>query len=119
VRLGGARIAVTASRVTSARAPAARAGGHQIVRAPDRGRASAECDLRGMRVDEALERAEAHLHRALGTDVHRVLLIHGHGTGALRSALRAWLRGVPGVAEFAPAAANEGGNGVTVVTLAQ
>jgi DNA mismatch repair protein MutS2 len=119
VRLGGARIAVTASRVTSVRAPAARAGGHQIVRAPDRERASAECDLRGMRVDEALERAEAHLQRALGTDVSRVLLIHGHGTGALRSALRAWLRGMPGVAEFAPAAANEGGNGVTVVTLAQ
>ncbi len=119
VRLGGARLAVTASRVTSVRAPAVRPGGHHIVRAPDQQRASAECDLRGMRVDEALERAEAHLHRALGTDVSRVFLIHGHGTGALRSAVRAWLRGVPGVTEFAPAAANEGGNGVTVVTLSQ
>jgi DNA mismatch repair protein MutS2 len=77
-----------------------------------------ECDLRGLRVDEALERAEAHLHRALGTDVRRVLLIHGHGTGALRSAVRAWLKNARDVASYQPGDPREGGNGVTVVTLA-
>ena len=77
--------------------------------------ASAECDLRGLRVDEALDRADAHLQRALGTTQKQVIFIHGHGTGALREAIRSWLSDLPYIAGFDPAPPQEGGNGVTVV----
>ena len=79
---------------------------------------SLDCDLRGLRVDEALERADAALQRLLGRGGGRVVFIHGHGTGALRDAIRAWLRAMPGIESFAPGDPREGGNGVTVATLA-
>jgi DNA mismatch repair protein MutS2 len=53
----------------------------------------------------------------LGRGEPRLLLIHGHGTGALRNALRSWLRELPEVEEFGPGEASEGGNGVTFVRL--
>jgi DNA mismatch repair protein MutS2 len=47
-----------------------------------------------------------------------VCFIHGHGTGALREAIRAWLRESRVVETFAAGSRHEGGNGVTVATLA-
>jgi len=79
---------------------------------------SPECDLRGLRVDEALDRADAHLTQVLGSGAESITFIHGHGTGALRSAIREWLRSAPGVAGFEPAAQRAGGDGVTVAKLA-
>jgi DNA mismatch repair protein MutS2 len=76
-----------------------------------------ECDLRGLRVDEALDRADAHLQKLLGSGVRQVSFIHGHGTGALRSAIRSWLRELPFVESFEPAPRNQGGDGVTVAVL--
>jgi DNA mismatch repair protein MutS2 len=76
-----------------------------------------ECDLRGLRVDEALDRADAYLQRMLGQGEPRLILIHGHGTGALRNSLRAWLRERPEVADFGPGGEGEGGNGITFVRL--
>jgi DNA mismatch repair protein MutS2 len=46
-----------------------------------------------------------------------VRIVHGHGTGRLREAIREHLRRHPAVASFRPGAANEGGNGATVVAL--
>jgi DNA mismatch repair protein MutS2 len=88
----------------------------RLERAPA-GPGSAECDLRGLRVDEALDRADAHLQSHLGQGGAEVIFIHGHGSGALRDALRGWLRRAAGVAELRPGAPAEGGNGVTVVRL--
>ena len=68
-------------------------------------------------MDEALERADTALQRLLGRGGGRVVFIHGHGTGALRDAICAWLRAMPGVAKFEPGGPREGGNGVTVATL--
>ena len=68
-------------------------------------------------VDEALDRADAHLQRVLGSGVQHVCFIHGHGTGALRSAIRAWLRELPWVEGFEAGARSQGGDGVTVATL--
>jgi len=76
-----------------------------------------ECDLRGLRVDEALDRAEAHLGHVLGSGVSSVSFIHGHGTGALRSAIREWLRAAPGVESFGAAPQSLGGEGVTIAQL--
>jgi DNA mismatch repair protein MutS2 len=120
VRLGGARVEVPAANVRAVLAGGGRGrrGGVHVERsAPAGAPPPATCDLRGLRVDEALERADAHLHRALGTGAPSVTFIHGHGSGALRTAIRDWLRGVEGVADYAPGAASEGGNGVTVARL--
>ena len=46
-----------------------------------------------------------------------VRIVHGHGTGRLRLAVRAHLKGHPLVGAFRPGAGGEGGDGATVVTL--
>jgi DNA mismatch repair protein MutS2 len=74
-------------------------------------------DLRGMRVDEALAEADRALDRALQAGEEVLFLIHGHGTGALRSALRGELPGHPLVERIHPADTADGGDGVTVVWL--
>jgi len=124
VRVGGVRTVVPAGRIArvlaagSAPAPSSRSSRISVERAEDGEPARLDCDLRGLRVDEAVERAEAALQRLLGRGGGRIVFIHGHGTGALRDAIRAWLRIAPGVGSFAPGDPREGGNGVTVATLA-
>ena len=76
------------------------------------------CDLRGLRVDDALAMATSFLDRALNDGQPAVFLLHGHGTGALREALRRELAQSRYVARFAPADADQGGDGMTVVWLA-
>jgi DNA mismatch repair protein MutS2 len=125
VRVGGARTVVPGTRIARVLAEpsgAARAltpTRVSVQRADDDGDAPEriECDLRGLRVDEAMDRAESALQGLLGRGGGRVVFIHGHGTGALRNAIRAWLRLIPGVESFAPGEPREGGNGVTVATL--
>ena len=120
VRVGGARTELPAERVRrvlAARTPERGPQRVEVERAPAPEELTPECDLRGLRVDEALDRAEAHLQRVLGRGVRRIRFIHGHGTGALRSAVRSWLRDLPDVASFAPGADHEGGNGVTIAEL--
>ena len=75
------------------------------------------CDLRGMTADEALETTRGFLDRSLSQEIGVVFLIHGHGTGVLRKAVRAFCRESDYVASFRPGEDTEGGNGVTVVTL--
>jgi DNA mismatch repair protein MutS2 len=50
--------------------------------------------------------------------MHSVRLLHGKGTGALRQAIRDELRHHPLVKSFESAPPREGGDGITVVTLA-
>ncbi len=122
VRVGGARVTIPVSRVSGLEPTRVDVAQRGPSREPDRGAALGdhspvlECDLRGLRVDEALDRAQHHIDRALGTG-RAVRLIHGHGTGALRGAVRAWLRDVPYVTDFKPGGESEGGNGVTIATL--
>jgi len=78
---------------------------------------SAECDLRGLRADEALDQVDAALDLALSVGRSRVVLVHGHGTGTLREAVRAHLARAPYVRKFRPGEAGEGGNGVTIAIL--
>jgi DNA mismatch repair protein MutS2 len=78
-----------------------------------------QLDLRGKRVEEVLERVDQYLHDAYMVGMPFVRLLHGKGTGALRQAIREQLAHHPLVRSFAPAAANDGGEGITVVTLSQ
>ncbi|MCK4961709.1 MAG: Smr/MutS family protein, partial [Anaerolineales bacterium] len=77
-----------------------------------------ELDLRGHTVDEGLEELERRLDAAYLAGMPFVRVIHGKGTGRLREAIRQALHGNPYVASFEPGKAREGGDGVTVVQLA-
>jgi DNA mismatch repair protein MutS2 len=76
------------------------------------------CDLRGLRVDEALDRLVEALDRAASAGLEHFLVVHGVGTGALRRAVREHLAESPYVTRFLPGAPEEGGEGVTIVALA-
>lgn len=76
-----------------------------------------ELDLRGMRADDALEELAHYLDRALLGPMQEVRIIHGHGTGALKRAVRQWLANCPWIIGFRPGIKGEGGDGVTVVEL--
>ncbi|HKI86943.1 MAG TPA: Smr/MutS family protein, partial [Thermoanaerobaculia bacterium] len=78
---------------------------------------SLELDLHGERVEEALERLERYLDRALLASYSEVRIVHGHGTGRLRRAVRTRLKSHPAVSSFRPGEPNEGGDGATVVRL--
>ena len=76
------------------------------------------CDLRGLRVDDGIGMATNFLDRAVGAAHPVVFLLHGHGTGALRDAVREELSRSPYVARYGAAPPDQGGEGVTVVWLA-
>ncbi len=74
-------------------------------------------DVRGMRVDEALAEVDRFVDRGLRAAETCVFIIHGHGTGALRSAIREHLAGEDVVENLHAADVRDGGDGVTVVWL--
>jgi len=76
-----------------------------------------EIDLRGMYGDEAVEAVERFISDAVVSGLHRVEIIHGKGTGALRKRITAYLKGNPAIKSFRLGEWNEGGSGVTVVEL--
>lgn len=78
---------------------------------------TSEIDLRGLRVDEALDRLEEALDLALAQGRDELRVIHGIGTGALCRAVRQRVTRARGVAEWLPAARDEGGAGATRVVL--
>jgi DNA mismatch repair protein MutS2 len=77
-----------------------------------------ELDLRGQRVEAAVARVEDYIDAAYMSALPFVRIIHGKGTGALRSAVRDVLSQHPLVAKHAPGGEKEGGSGVTIVHLA-
>ena len=76
-----------------------------------------EVDVRGQAADEALDQVVAALDRATLSGAPYLRIIHGHGTGRLKSVLREYLEESPYVAEFRPGDRAEGGDGVTVARL--
>ena len=74
-------------------------------------------DLRGERVDDAIERLQFFLRRADELDLSSVVVIHGHGTGALKQAVREQLRDAREVTRWRPGDRQEGGDGISVAGL--
>ena len=90
----------------------------RVNRAPEaRADVGIELDLRGMRVEEGLDEMERHLDDALLAGMPWVRIIHGHGTGAMRQAVRDALRHHPAVDRSRPGEKGEGGDGVTVAYM--
>jgi DNA mismatch repair protein MutS2 len=76
---------------------------------------SNRCDLRGLTVEEALQRTSQLLDKGFRDHSPRMILIHGLGKGILRNAIRRSLSQVPYPISFRPGQPGEGGDGVTVV----
>ena len=74
-----------------------------------------EIDVRGMRVDEALQAVTYFIDDALLVNASRVRILHGTGTGALRQIIRQYLNTVSGVVSFHDEHVQFGGAGITVV----
>lgn len=85
---------------------------------PDAPRAAERrLDVRGLRVEELLREVERFLDARYAEGDAECLVLHGHGTGALKQALRDYLGASPYVSAFRPGDRHEGGDAVTVVTL--
>ena len=78
---------------------------------------SMELDVRGHTVDEAIADVDKYLDDACLAGLRRVRIIHGKGTGALKQAVREFLREHPHVDTALPGGLSEGGDGVTVVSM--
>ncbi len=76
-----------------------------------------EIDLRGARLQEALEAVMHYVDDASMLGISSVRIIHGKGTGVLRDEIQKYLRTVPGVSGVADEDIRHGGTGVTVVTF--
>ena len=85
-------------------------------RRPSPRQVKTDLDLRGQRVDAALDQVENLLNQAALSGVPEIRIIHGRGTGALRRAVREYLQGHPLIATAGPST-DAGGDGVTVVEL--
>ncbi|HEY1547436.1 MAG TPA: Smr/MutS family protein [Kofleriaceae bacterium] len=89
---------------------------------PAGGRATARTidstiDVRGQRVDEAVANVDRFLDESLLASRDTAFVVHGHGTGALRTAVRSHLGQHKGIQTFRAGEPNEGGDGVTVAFL--
>ncbi len=76
-----------------------------------------EIDVRGERVDDAVDKVMRFVDDAIMLDIRSVRIIHGKGTGVLREELQKFLRATPGVASVTDEHIQFGGTGVTVVTF--
>ena len=73
----------------------------------------------GQTTDEAVDSVDKFLDEASLASLSKVRIVHGHGTGALRRAIGALLKGHPHVARFVAAPPDQGGTGATLVELRQ
>jgi DNA mismatch repair protein MutS2 len=120
VRVGGAKLVLPAERVRATEGGRAAARQVERVRVETElpvGGGSLRCDLRGERVEEALDRVAEILDQAAREQRDEVRFIHGFGTGALRKAVRDHLQASPYVVEIRPGEPDRGGDGVTSAVL--
>ena len=74
-------------------------------------------DIRGERLDSALDIVTRFIDDALMVGLSEVKILHGKGNGVLREEIRKYLKTVPGVSSLRDEALQLGGAGITVVTL--
>jgi len=118
---GGLRVSVEVDDLEAAASPAAASGADgsnvaslRLARARS---VASSLDIRGARVDEALEALGQYLDDAAVAGLKQVTVIHGLGTGALRDAVRSQAGGHPLVKAVRSGERGEGGDGATVITL--
>ena len=77
-----------------------------------------DIDLRGMRVGKGVEAVRYYIDDAIQLGISRVRILHGTGTGALKQAIREYLKTVRGVKRVADEHVDFGGAGITIVDFA-
>lgn len=80
-------------------------------------RFSPEIDVRGQRLDEALDTVMHYVDDAIMLNMGSVRIIHGKGTGVLREEIQKYLRTIPGIASVGDEDVRNGGTGVTLVSF--
>jgi DNA mismatch repair protein MutS2 len=117
----GARLVVPGADVEVVEEPSAgpspRDEGAETLRRKAAAELGTLLDLRGERVEAALERLGAYLDQALLAGADQVVIVHGAGTGALRSAIRNYLADHPRVRSQRRGRREEGGDGATIAEL--
>ncbi len=128
VRVGGLKVRRPVADLLPLRGPPAPAPGfgrsreEKIAAAADQRPgglpvAERKLDARGLRVEELLREVDRFLDRLLVEGAADGVILHGHGTGALKHALREHLEASPHVGGFRAGDRREGGDAVTVVAL--
>lgn len=92
---------------------------HNLYRTSSRADADVktEIDLRGETVDEALGELGLFIDKCVLNSIEEIRIIHGKGTGALRSAVTDYLKKHPNIAEYRLGKYGEGETGVTIAKL--
>lgn len=93
------------------------AGGSGKIKMSKSSSVSSEINLLGYTVDEAIAVLDKYLDDAYIARIPQVRIVHGKGTGALRSGITSYLHGVPYIKEFRLGQIGEGVEGVTIVTF--
>ena len=78
---------------------------------------STELDVRGERLNDAVEKVTRYIDDAIMLNISSVRIIHGKGTGVLRDELQKLIRTMPGVASARDEHIQFGGTGVTIVNF--
>ena len=119
VQAGATRITLSLDGVEKITPPPVRrvSGTVPLVREPGVRAVSPELHLRGKRADEVEWALGSYLDAACLAGLNEVRIVHGSGTGTLRSIVRELLTSHPLVRSFRPGGRGEGGNGVTVASL--
>ena len=93
------------------------AGGSGKIKMSKSSSVSSEINLLGYTVDEAIAVLDKYLDDAYIARIPQVRIVHGKGTGALRSGITSYLHGVPYIKEFRLGQIGEGAEGVTIETF--
>lgn len=93
------------------------AGGSGKIKMSKSSSVSSEINLLGYTVDEAIAVLDKYLDDAYIARIPQVRIVHGKGTGALRSGITSYLHGVPYIKKFRLGQIGEGAEGVTIVTF--
>ena len=78
---------------------------------------STELDVRGERLNDAIEKVTRYVDDAIMLNISSVRIIHGKGTGVLRDEIQRYLRTMPGVTSAKDEHIQFGGSGVTIVNF--
>lgn len=117
VQLGLLKVEVERKDVTPVAPPKRPAAATAAPAVASGGGVARELNVRGARVEAALESIRDYVREAHAMHVESVRIVHGKGTGALRDAVRQYLREEKLVRTFEDAVPYEGGHGVTVAYL--
>lgn len=116
MNVNGVRLDVPLEKVTKAHAPTVKKRVTNIsFEMP--AQMSMELNIIGLRVEEALPLVDKYIDDCIRSRLNNVRIIHGHGTGALRSGVHQFLKLNPHVAGYRLGGQGEGGVGATVVSF--